>query len=456
VTPAAPAIDAKEADRLFAPLLGAGALVIAVSGGPDSMALMHLLSAWAQRIGAAAPKLSAATVDHRLRAGSDGEAAYVAQAAARLGLAHTLLAWTAPKPASGIPEAARRARYDLLCAHAQAHVQTLGSGNGGDVYIVTAHTQDDQAETFLMRLQRGAGLDGLSAMAPLRDCGVQGVKIARPLLEIAKARLVATLHNLGVAWIEDPTNDDTGYERPRVRRALQRLAEADVERAALARSAGRLGAAREAVDYALAQFMAALALEAHPGLFARLDRRAFDAGPRLLRERVLERLIARFGGTTAKPRLSEVEALVRRLDAAPKMTATLGGAVVSAGPRTLRVWREAGRIVPPHRPITPGSVLTWDARFEVRLSPAAPGEALTIAPVGASGAALLVPGPAAAIPAGALAALPGLWSGGRLAAVPRFASDWSLKGDLPLQPDFAAVPLTERSANAKTSANPIG
>ena len=210
------------------------------------------------------------------------------------------------------------------------------------------------------------------------------------------------------------------------------------------------------VDYALAQFMAALALEAHPGLFARLDRRAFDAGPRLLRERVLERLIARFGGTTARPRLSEVEALVRRLDAAPKMTATLGGAVVSAGPRTLRVWREAGRIVPPHRPITPGSVLTWDARFEVRLSPAASGQALTIAPVGASGAALLVPGPAAAIPAGALAALPGLWSGGRLAAVPRFASDWSLKGDLPLQPDFTAVPLAERSANAKTSANPIG
>ncbi len=136
-----------EADAAFEPLAKFEHVVLAVSGGPDSMALLTLAAEWRQRRNGASPSLSVATVDHGLRPESPREAEFVASEAGRLGLPHVTLPWTGEKPSRGIPDAARRARYRLLDDHARAL-------SASDVAVVTAHHQGDQAETFAMRLAR--------------------------------------------------------------------------------------------------------------------------------------------------------------------------------------------------------------------------------------------------------------------------------------------------------------
>jgi tRNA(Ile)-lysidine synthase len=153
----APVSDA-EADLLFADLIDQSALVLAVSGGPDSTALMVLAARWRKRH-RGAPKLIAVTVDHGLRPEARREAADVKRLAARLGVAHRVLRWTGAKPTTGLQEKAREARYRLIAA---AATRTRAA------CVLTAHTIDDQAETVLIRLTRASGLTGLAGMARVR------------------------------------------------------------------------------------------------------------------------------------------------------------------------------------------------------------------------------------------------------------------------------------------------
>jgi len=420
----APAITEHEADKLLAPLAAFDGIVLAVSGGPDSMALMRLVAEWNGRHPKPSRQILVATVDHGLRRESASEASFVAQWAERLQFPCRIVRWEGEKPARGLPAAARAARYELL----EGEATKLGASN---VCLVTAHTQDDQAETFLMRLKRGSGVDGLSAMAPrtsLRQGSV--VALLRPLLSVPKARLIATLEARGQTWAEDPTNTCLDYERPAVRMALARLADEGISADALATSARRLRAAREAVDYGLARFTETLALSFNEEIFASLSRAAFDEGPEALRARVLARLIGRFGGASPPPQLAEVEDLTARLTADKRTTSTLGGAVVSATPHKVKIWREPGRISgAPLILRQPGVWEVWDKRFRVRsagadvhVSPL--GEALrreTVAP-------LL--DPRRPLPAAAVAALPAFWSGDRLLSVPALKTY--------MQPELAA------------------
>jgi len=419
----APAITGHEADKLLAPLAAFDGIVLAVSGGPDSMALMRLVAEWNERHPKPSRQILVVTVDHGLRRESAGEASFVAEWATRLQLPCRILRWEGEKPARGLPAAARAARYELL----EGQATRLDASNVG---LVTAHTQDDQAETFLMRLKRGSGVDGLSAMAsctPLRPGSV--VPLLRPLLSVPKARLIVTLEARGQTWVEDPTNTCLDYERPAVRVALARLADEGISAGALATSARRLRAAREAVDYGLARFTETLALSFNEEIFASLSRAAFDEGPEALRARVLARLIGRFGGASLPPQLAEVEDLTARLAADKRTTSTLGGAVVSATPREVKIWREPGRIAGAPLTLQPGVWDVWDKRFRVRsggvdvhVRPL--GEALrreTVAP-------LL--DPRRPLPAAAVAALPAFWSGDRLLGVPALKTY--------MQPDLAA------------------
>src|SRR4051812_35683715 len=148
-------VSEAEAAALFADLSTAAALVVAVSGGPDSTALMWLAALWRNGL-EEKPKLIAVTVDHGLRPGSAREALQVKRFAAKLGVDHRTLRWTGEKPATGLPEAARAARYRLLA---------LAARKSAARYVLTAHTLDDQAETVLFRLARGSGISGLAAMA---------------------------------------------------------------------------------------------------------------------------------------------------------------------------------------------------------------------------------------------------------------------------------------------------
>lgn len=432
-------ITAAEADAALAPLTGFDHVVLAVSGGPDSMALMLLAAEWRGRIAGARPTVSVATVDHALRPASGQEARIVASEARRLGLAHSILTWDSEKPRTGLPSAAREARYRLL----EAHAFTFGTERVG---IVTAHHRDDQAETFAMRLARGAGIDGLSGMQrerPLRDGA--SMTLVRPLLAFSKARLIATLVHQGVAYAEDPTNSDRRYERARVRTLLSHLETAGLSREAVATSARRLGEARAALVYAEDCFVASIDLSYGNEVFAKLDRQAFEHGPAFLRQKVLSRLIARYGGASPKPQLSEVEDLVARMQRDAASTATLGGTMVSCGPRFIRVWREVGRLEEREFPLVLGEAKIWDRRFVLRLSSdrASPAENVTVKPLGEQGYAAIMSRLASSRrpPTRAALALPSFWAGDRFLAAPSLAP-FALFDAPPLDPaEYELDPL---------------
>src|SRR6202045_2941369 len=189
-------ISAQDAKRLLADWKAEPAIVLAVSGGPDSIALMWLAARWRRGL-ARGPRLIAVTVDHGLRSEAAREARDVKRLARTLDLPHRTLRWTGPKPKTGLPAAARTARYRLLTQAARAH---------GATHILTAHTRDDQAETLLMRMLRGSGIGGLAGMA--RETERDGVLLARPLLDISKSQLIATLKKAKVGFTDDPTNRD--------------------------------------------------------------------------------------------------------------------------------------------------------------------------------------------------------------------------------------------------------
>jgi tRNA(Ile)-lysidine synthase len=204
---------------------------VAVSGGSDSLALMLLLQQL-ERF-----DLKTVTVDHGLRPEAASEAAHTAAIARNLGLAHETLVWEGWDGAGNTQDAARRARYGLMADWARRN----------DIpAIALGHTLDDQAETLVMRLARGAGVDGLSAMSPSR--AMDGVTWLRPMLGITRADLRIFLKSEGVSWIDDPSNDDTSYDRVRVRRATGVLADLGVTSEALARVARNMQSAREALE----------------------------------------------------------------------------------------------------------------------------------------------------------------------------------------------------------------
>ena len=209
-------------DALFAPLGQARTLLVAVSGGPDSTALLIMAAEWARRRGRT--RIEAATVDHGLRPESGDEARTVAALCARLGVAHRVLHWKGVKPASRLQERAREARYRLLVDHAKAI--------GADA-ILTAHHADDQAETVLFRLLRGSGVAGLRGMdlTTARD----GMTIARPLIGLKKSALVAFAQARGAHFVDDPSNDDPRFARTRLRALLTRLCEEGLDAEALDR-----------------------------------------------------------------------------------------------------------------------------------------------------------------------------------------------------------------------------
>ena len=355
---AGPILD-DELGPLLDPLRHYETLILAVSGGADSSALMLLVSRWSARPEARPPRLLVATVDHGLRPGSGAEATAVGEAARRLGLAHEILVWSGPKPATGVQEAAREARYSLLDRLASAHDRTA---------IVTAHHLDDQAETVLMRLARGSGIDGLGGMRRTTSSatGVHPPR-ERPLLGIPKARLVATLEAAGLGWIEDPSNRDPAFERVRLREASTTLAVLGLTNAQIARSSERLQRAREAIEAATAAHWNACG-RMHGGAYASLRLAPFEAAAPELRLRVLGHALEAFGGRAAPPPLSQLESLLAALEQQEFAGQTLAGcAIERAGPE-IRVYREPGRHGLPAMPLTPGSNGIWDNRFRVSLA----------------------------------------------------------------------------------------
>jgi tRNA(Ile)-lysidine synthase len=338
------AISARDAKQLFAEWKSVPAIVLAVSGGPDSIALMWLAVRWRRAL-ARGPRLIAVTVDHGLRAASVREASDVRRLARALDLPHRTMRWTGAKPKSGLPAAARAARYRLLAKAAQDH---------GAMHILTAHTRDDQAETLLMRMFRGSGIAGLGAMA--RQSRRGGVVLARPFLHISKSQLVATLTKAKIDFADDPTNRDTNFTRPRLRALMPALAAEGGDARNLARLASRLARANAAVEILADGAERYLALRDGEGPRSGFDGKTFDfeafaAIPEEIRVRLLQRAIDRFGDE-GPAELGKVEALLSALDQAstkktdgrrPKLKQTLAGAVISLVDSQIRVERAPPR-----------------------------------------------------------------------------------------------------------------
>jgi tRNA(Ile)-lysidine synthase len=314
-------ISAQDAKTLFAEWKAAPAIVLAVSGGPDSIALMWLAARWRRAL-ARGPELIVVTVDHGLRPEAAREARDVKRLAQSLDLSHRTLRWTGAKPKTGLPAAAREARYRLLAQAARA---------SGATHILTAHTRDDQAETLLMRMLRGSGIAGLAAMARVSER--DGVWLARPLLDISKSQLIATLNKAKVGFADDPTNRDTSFTRPRLRAIMPALAEEGGDARNLARLAARLARANAAVEVLVDGAERYLALTDRDAARPGFDAAAFAAMPEEIRLRLLKRAIDRVGHEGVAE-LGKVEALLGVLDQAvaggrPKLKQTLAGAIIS-------------------------------------------------------------------------------------------------------------------------------
>jgi tRNA(Ile)-lysidine synthase len=326
-----------EANALFAGLERLPGLILAISGGPDSTALLVLAARWVKKL-KHAPNLLAITIDHGLRAEAAREASAVKRLAQRLGVAHRTLRWRGKKPKTGLPEAARHARYALL---AQAATRA------GYAHVLTAHTLDDQAETILFRLARGSGLVGLAGMAhaaPL-PAGSDGmIFLVRPLLRIPKTRLVATLKALRVGYSEDPSNRDPRFTRARLRTLMPALASEGLDARGLARLAARVRRAESTIEFAVGAARAALAPAAWPaGGPIVFDTARFASLPAEVALRLLGRAITH-AGNEGPVELAKLESLYEGLRAAhTRLRRTLAGALIALGEDRLTVERAPPR-----------------------------------------------------------------------------------------------------------------
>jgi tRNA(Ile)-lysidine synthase len=335
-------------DRIFADfdLASRQSLIVAVSGGSDSLALLLLLEAFLKKT-VPAIRLVAVTIDHGLRPEAAGEAQYVAEICRGRGIFHRTMRWQGDKPKRGIPAAAREARYDLLAEAAAAERTDL---------LLTGHTCDDQLETVAMRKARGDGR-GLAGMASATLFDGK-VWILRPLLKTARAELRAWLAERDIRWIDDPTNVDRSYERPRIRGSLPGPEDETALRVAE-------DAARERMRQG--QLAAALvehhAFRAGPGLL-RLDPH-FASEPAQAGICALRMLLAVTGGTAQLPDAERTSRLFEQLSL-PKHRATLSRSVVDVRRAGIFLHRER-RGLPEVRLVD--RPVIWDGRFRIEPPP---------------------------------------------------------------------------------------
>jgi tRNA(Ile)-lysidine synthase len=331
-------LDHEDARRLLAPALGgARRALLAVSGGPDSVAMMRLFARLAQE--GLDCELQVATVDHGLRSEARREAQQVGAWARECGLVHSVLHWEGRKPVTRIQERARAARYALLGSKAREIEAEL---------LVTAHTLDDQAETVLMRISHGSGIAGLAGMRPVSER--EGLVQARPFLGVAKTRLVATCRANGWPFIEDPSNADPRFARTRWRKLAPALAKEGLTATRLARLAERAGRAEEALEAKAQEAFDKAAIVQDP------DGLVLDMGllwrdePQEIALRVLLRALALLQGTShpLPIRLDRVENLLAALGTAfaagERLRRTAAGAILAYdGKNKLSLTREGPR-----------------------------------------------------------------------------------------------------------------
>jgi tRNA(Ile)-lysidine synthase len=354
----------------FSPLGREHHVALAVSGGSDSIALMHLATAWAasHRPGL---MLSILTVDHGLRLDSAQEARRVGGWAGQLGLPHHVLAWEGGKPQTGLQAKAREARYGLMAQWCREN----GAG-----LLLTGHTLDDQAETVLMRLDRSMSPGSLAAIAMFGDW--RGLCLFRPLLGTRRQALRDYLTAQGQPWVEDASNADRRFERVRIREAMADLPARGITPERLAALAEASARTSLLLDRLTTQWLTRWLTEEEAGI-CYLPKQPFVDLPDALKQHILARVLRHYGGGQSPPEREELRRLVAWVDEGP-VRCTLGGNLVGRRKSGFWVTREAGRISPKPLVIPPAGSAIWDGRFHIT---AAPGARVT-----AGGQETLAPG----------------------------------------------------------------
>lgn len=388
---------------------------LAVSGGGDSMAMLHLAAGWARVFGV---RLHVVTIDHGLRDESAAEAAMVAAECAGLDLAHDTLKWTGWDGQGNLQEAARRARLRLI-----------DEWRGDCAHVLMAHTRDDQAETVLMRLARGSGVDGLAGMAALRDAG--GFAIVRPLLDVSRDSLRHYLTTLHIPYVDDPSNDDPTYARVRMR---QLIGAEGLDTKTLTETAQRLQDARVALERRA--FESASALQIHDPAFIGsvvLDRDGFASLDKETQLRILAASIQFVSNCPYRPRYAPLCDLLQRILAGGG--ATLQGCqIVVKGDRVF-VLRELNAVAQVEIPLLDAAI--WDGRVAVYCHDL---NDLTVKALGQAGYDQISPKPKTGLPLPLVLSFPSLWDGPTLVAcsVLGFGPDYqvSMKKGLRKFPDM--------------------
>lgn len=418
--------------RAFAPFEPKPRVAVAVSGGADSTALAIFTDRWARARGGDAIAL---TVDHRLRTESTTEARTVGRWLKSRDIRHVRLTWRHEETS----EVTERANLQARARGARYRLMSDWCVRNGILHLLVAHHRDDQAETLLLRLARGSGVDGLAAMAPVVHTG--GVRILRPLLGWSREGIETALHAMGQPWIDDPSNRNAHFARVRVRALRAPLAAEGLTGERLAETAARLRRARASLETATAEVLAWAATPSAEG-FVRLDRDRLLGAPEEIALRVLARLVAAVGGCPYVPRREGTERLLRTLAAAPtwrvgsaaadRVAATLGG--------TLIVAERDGAILAVREPaavagavaLVPTGECRWDGRFQLRVRNRGTRRfpAVTVGALGESGARRLLrdrtaeAGLLMGIPRRARPTLPALFDAeGRLIGLPIYPFD---------------------------------
>jgi len=458
----APPLSAEEFADLMMPfaLSKAPHIAIAVSGGPDSMALAWCVKRWVEEKEPSFPQkressasdsermsqqkfqfkqpvkilddhlrhtarrrapldsrfrgndgsFMAFIVDHQLRLESSAEAKQTKQRLAALGIKTEILRWEHPPIASKIHVAARKARYALLLEACKKH----GIDN-----LLLAHQREDQAETILMRLAKGSGIDGLAGIAPVNS--VEGVRLLRPFLFLPKERLIATCKANGIAFVTDPSNAAAKYARGRLRKVLPLLADEGLTSERLIDLGDRAREAKEALDHYTQNLLRVAAQMDSAGVI-RLNLEQLRSAPKAVALRALGACLCAVHPTDYQPERAVLLPLLEALcNDAPTSARTVHGCVVSKTASKATVLREPSAITD-IKPIAPGETVLWDGRWQVTLSPECKQRDLVIRALGVQSHEIidkLAPGLRHDVPQGrARAALPGVWQGEKLVLIP--------------------------------------
>lgn len=382
-------------------------LGVAVSGGGDSVALLHLL---AQVFQGTDTRLFAVTVDHGLRPEAAEEARVVAKLAASLDVPHDVLLWEGWDGQGNMQAAAREARYRLMARWAkEKSISVLAMG----------HTADDQAETVLMRLARASGVDGLSGIPRRR--AVHGVTVVRPLLDTTRVALRDYLRAHDQSWIDDPSNDDLRFERVRMRAASDQLAQLGITADALTEVARNMARAREALDWYT--FVSARDLVQLDGGDVLIDLRRFRTLPEEIARRLLVHALCWIGGGPYQPRRDAVSDALTAIRACK--TTTLHGCIVLSHDGLIWICREFNAVR--HQEASADTI--WDNRWRIDASGPVPRN-LRLRALGRSGLKQCGDWRQTGRPYAALITSPSVWDGDRLVVAPQAGLDNAVQIEL--------------------------